>query len=252
MNAIVINKVNVEFEAIKNEVFINSLQVAEVFEKRHSDILRAIDALPQDEFTKRNFALSEYTDSTGRKLPMYKMTRDGFSMLVMGFTGEKAYGWKIDFIKAFNMMEAELRSKFAIPQDFGEALRLAADLADENRQLAFERDEAVKTKAWISSKREASAVGKLGAVKKENIKLKGRLDLLETHATIKKVAALTHTCVKFYNTNKLKKYCEGNKLSYFRVPDDNYAYANSYHKDAWAAIYGIDITKLGKEILKRK
>ena len=59
-------------------------------------------------FTDSNFAVSEYTDSTGRKLPMYQITRDGFAFLAMGFTGKKAAAWKERFLEAFNAMEAAL------------------------------------------------------------------------------------------------------------------------------------------------
>ncbi len=108
-NLVVINDRGVEFEVVDNGVFTTSLSVATVFEKRHDNIIAQIRALPSDNFTALNFKVSEYVDTTGRKLPMYKMTRDGFSLLVMGFTGEKAYQWKIEFIAAFNKMEAMMR-----------------------------------------------------------------------------------------------------------------------------------------------
>ncbi|MBP3675191.1 MAG: Rha family transcriptional regulator, partial [Campylobacter sp.] len=112
-----INNVNVGFEVVNSGVFTTSLSVANVFNKRHSDILAQIREFPTDDFTERNFPLSEYTDSTGRKLPCYNLTRDGFSLLVMGFTGQKAYRWKIEFIKAFNLMEAELTRLKAAEQN---------------------------------------------------------------------------------------------------------------------------------------
>lgn len=114
---IVINGQSVEFEVVNSGVFTTSLSVANVFNKRHSDILAQIREFPTDDFTERNFPLSEYTDSTGRKLPCYNLTRDGFSLLVMGFTGQKAYKWKIEFIKAFNLMEAELNRIKAAEQN---------------------------------------------------------------------------------------------------------------------------------------
>ncbi|WP_096016781.1 Rha family transcriptional regulator [Campylobacter lanienae] len=114
---IVINNVNVAFEVVNERVFINSLELSKVFEKDHRNILRTINNLLDDDFTKLNFPLSEYTDSTGRKLPCYNLTRDGFSLLVMGFTGAKAYKWKIEFIKAFNLMEAELNRIKATQQN---------------------------------------------------------------------------------------------------------------------------------------
>jgi phage regulatory protein, rha family len=108
MNA-VINKINVNFSVTDERVFIGSLELSEVFGKEHRHVLRTISKLPDDEFKSSNFAKHSYIDKIGRILPCYALTRDGFSLLVMGFTGQKAYQWKIEFIKAFNTMEAKLK-----------------------------------------------------------------------------------------------------------------------------------------------
>ncbi|EGF1228651.1 Rha family transcriptional regulator [Campylobacter jejuni] len=128
----VINGVGVELEVVDNAVYTTSLSVAEVFNKNHKNIIRKINEFPKDNFTKLNFEPSKYIDSTGRILPCYKITRDGFSLLVMGFTGEKAYKWKIEFIKAFNEMEKRLRNieyekhdKLAFRQSLGYKSQLA-------------------------------------------------------------------------------------------------------------------------------
>lgn len=115
MSALIpINNINVNFEVVNDEVFATSLQIAEVFEKNHSHILRAIDNLPNDDFKSSNFKFDTYFDKKGEQRRMFSLTRDGFSLLVMGFTGERAYQWKIEFIKAFNTMEAELRRQGVI------------------------------------------------------------------------------------------------------------------------------------------
>ncbi|EGH5854596.1 Rha family transcriptional regulator [Campylobacter coli] len=128
----VINGVDVELEVVDNAVYTTSLSVAEVFNKNHKNIIRKINEFPKDNFTKLNFEPSKYIDSTGRILPCYKITRDAFSLLVMGFTGEKAYKWKIEFIKAFNEMEKRLRNieyekhdKLAFRQSLGYKSQLA-------------------------------------------------------------------------------------------------------------------------------
>ncbi len=104
---------------LQNAVFIqnqeiktDSLKVAEVFGKRHSDIIRAIKNIDcSTEFTERNFALSEYIDKSGRPLPMYEMTKDGFIFLAMGFTGAKAAQIKEAYIHAFNHMAEVLHKQ---------------------------------------------------------------------------------------------------------------------------------------------
>lgn len=86
-----------------------SLLVAEKFNKRHKNVLRDIEKMEcSDSFTRLNFEPSEYQDSTGRTLPMYLITRDGFTFLAMGFTGKEAATWKEKFISAFNKMEKQL------------------------------------------------------------------------------------------------------------------------------------------------
>ena len=143
-------------------VLVSSVDVAEHFEKRHKNVIRAIEKNEKNDksFTELNFEPSEYIDSTGRKLPSYYMTRDGFTLLVMGFTGYKAMDWKVKYIKAFNAMEAQIAKQAAaalppkeeaalvpavapyggyrVPQSYAEALQLAADLERRREELAGE------------------------------------------------------------------------------------------------------------------
>lgn len=93
---------------IKNgKVFTTSLRVAEFFNKKHFHVLRDIKTMKISEnFRKSNFGLSEYsiTNSLGRtrRYPMYEMTKDGFTILAMGFDEEKAMKYKEEYIEAFN------------------------------------------------------------------------------------------------------------------------------------------------------
>ena len=96
---------------VNGKAVTTSRKVAETFEKQHKDVLKAIRELemPED-FRERNFAPTVYVDSTGRKLPEYLITRDGFTLLAMGFTGKKAMQFKVAYIEAFNAMEEELKN----------------------------------------------------------------------------------------------------------------------------------------------
>ncbi|AXF78711.1 peptidase [Erwinia tracheiphila] len=98
-----------EITVVNGQAVTSSLAVADYFTKRHDDVLKKIRALEcSPEFTARNFAVSEYTDATGRKLPCYQITRDGFAFLAMGFTGKRAAQFKETYINAFNQMENAL------------------------------------------------------------------------------------------------------------------------------------------------
>ncbi|ENP4494029.1 Rha family transcriptional regulator [Escherichia coli] len=93
-----------------------SVAVAEFFRKLHKNVIQKIEALEcSSEFTELNFKPSEYTDSTGRKLPMYQITKNGFVFLVMGLTGKKAAAFKEAYIAEFDRMEAELRQNNTTP-----------------------------------------------------------------------------------------------------------------------------------------
>lgn len=117
-----------------NQVLTSSTVVALAFDKKHYNVVRDIEVLianmtalkiegssetekNQYELTQRKIALSvegffiesKYKDASGKQNKCYLMTRDGFSLLVMGFTGQKALEWKLKYIEAFNYMEESLK-----------------------------------------------------------------------------------------------------------------------------------------------
>ena len=106
----------VKFNKNTNQITTDSFTISEVFGKNHKEVLKSIRNLeiPED-FQERNFALSQkrYTLPNGgyKDSPMYEITRDGFTLLAMGFTGKKAMEWKIKYINAFNAMEKALTEK---------------------------------------------------------------------------------------------------------------------------------------------
>ncbi|EPA8579653.1 Rha family transcriptional regulator [Escherichia coli] len=106
-----------EIAIVDGQAVTSSLAVANFFSKRHDDVLKKIRTLEcSASFTARNFSVSDYTDCTGRKLPCYQITRDGFAFLAMGFTGKRAAQFKEAYINAFNLMEKQL-SKPSVPSD---------------------------------------------------------------------------------------------------------------------------------------
>lgn len=110
-----------ELVYLKNdEPVCSSLQVAEKFGKRHDKLIFEIERMYSDLIGKgcpQNggdplFIKSSYVHLQNKqKYPMYLMNRDGFSLLVMGFTGKKALDWKLQYIKAFNQMEKFIKEK---------------------------------------------------------------------------------------------------------------------------------------------
>ena len=101
----------------KDKAVVSSRTIAERFEKRHDNILRGIASiigglLKNEETPRRYFIRSSYREEqSGEHYPEYLCTRDGFSLLVMGFTGEKAMEWKLKYIQAFNAMEDFIKER---------------------------------------------------------------------------------------------------------------------------------------------
>ena len=93
------------------EIFTNSLNVAAYFEKRRDNVLRDIRNLLKSGHSSvlRAFRETTYRAQNGKSEPAFDMTRDGFTLLAMGFAGAKALTFKLRYIEAFNRMEATLR-----------------------------------------------------------------------------------------------------------------------------------------------
>ena len=100
------NLINIENK--EGVMVVSSREVATNFGKEHKHVLEKIEELVKTENSAligKYFIPSTYKAGTGKSYKEYLLTRDGFSLLVMGFTGEKALQWKIKYIDAFNKME---------------------------------------------------------------------------------------------------------------------------------------------------
>ena len=94
-----------------NQVVVDSRNVAQNFGKYHKDVLETIDNITKAEKSALVFfkKITYQVKGNFKKYPAYLINRDGFSLLVMGFTGRKALQWKMKYIEAFNRMEEALK-----------------------------------------------------------------------------------------------------------------------------------------------
>lgn len=105
MNEIILSTQN-------GEPVASSRQIAESFGKEHKSVLRSVEDLVAQNCAAKSMFYETTYENRGKQYPMYLMNRDGFSLLVMGFTGKAALEWKLKYIQAFNEME----KKLATPQ----------------------------------------------------------------------------------------------------------------------------------------
>ena len=111
-----------------------SMKIAEYFGKKHQHVMEKIrkllDELPS-EWGVSNFRQSSYFNVQGKEQPCYEMTKDGFTLLAMGFTGKKAIEFKLNYINAFNTM-------IEIIQNQGISLQQQYLIADKEFKTATE------------------------------------------------------------------------------------------------------------------
>lgn len=157
--------------------------MAAYFDKRHDNVLRDIVNLLKIEeiktFASNHFAMSEYRDAKGRTYPAYFMTKDGFTLLAMGFSGPKALEFKLAYIAAFDAMEERLRR-----MNDGEAaargrLEAAFRLAGSRAALA---DAALALLEEGCTQREAGGI--LGVSRHVVYRLKRRFGFLAAQAPV--------------------------------------------------------------------
>ena len=142
------------FRGQNDQVITTSLLVAETFEKEHRNVLKSIRKL----MSATNVAVAQMFDETtyvneqGKEQPMFVMNRDGFTLLAMGFSGEKALEFKVKYINAFNEMEAELKSQQTKQLSAAESLLQSVQLlVAHERQLAILEHNQKNMQGAISS-----------------------------------------------------------------------------------------------------
>ena len=120
------------------ELVVSSRQVAENFGKEHSKVIRSIEGIANFGDTQGMFHKASYVnEQNGQEYKEYLMNRDGFSLLVMGFTGKEAMAWKLKYIEAFNAMEKKLsKPQLTLTEQMAQGLLAAQQLLSEkNKQV---------------------------------------------------------------------------------------------------------------------
>lgn len=121
-------------------------------------------------------------------------------------------------------------------------LALMVIQAEEEKEIAYaQRDQAIETKAWISRRREATAMATASVAVREKNALAAKLGACKKHATVLAVENMTETKFKWH---PLKKWCADNGAEVLSVPDERYGKANSYPAAAWKAVHNVNIAKL--------
>lgn len=219
----------------------SSREIAELSGKQHGHVCRDVEALNA---TYEKMGLSKigegyYTHpNTGSQQHReFLLTKEQCIDLVTGYNAELR-------IK-INRRWAELELQVSLPSYMIEdPIKRAEKWIEEakQKQLAIqERDHAIATKAEIGSRREATALGRLSAKVKEVESLKVQLDKSLDFASIKAVEIATG---RKFGWHALKKWSKANSSEIKTIPDPNFGEVKTYHKDAWLAVYNINLSSI--------
>ena len=128
----------------KGKAITTSLAVSAFFGKRHKNVLQAIENLDcSPEFSGLNFQPAKYKDEQGKMRPMYRMTRDGFTFLAMGFRGKKAATYKEAYITRFNDMEDWIKTRHNLSDhqsQLGDAIQYRERIAGKAEPHIYARE----------------------------------------------------------------------------------------------------------------
>jgi Rha family phage regulatory protein len=138
---------NLVFQNSNGSDVTTSLIVAQVFGKEHKNVVRDIENLSCSEsFNRLNFERITYKDARNREQTAYEMTKDGFSFLVMGYTGTKAGEFKERFINEFNKRESLLKNDDYILMRSQQILQKRLEASEERlRQLEAKTEQLQNT-----------------------------------------------------------------------------------------------------------
>lgn len=231
-----------------DQLTMSSREIAEITGKDHKHVLTDVRKMLVDLGLGEPDFRRSYLSEQNKPMPGYNLPKRETIILVSGYNIKM----RAAIIDRWQELESNMQQNqvpiHQIPQTFHEALRLASELAEQKFIAEEERDEAVRTRAMIGSKREAQALNKASQAAKKIKKLEAELDKSTEYATIKKMESV-FTNQKF-SWRKLKSVSEELELDIKQIPDKNYGFVNSYHRDVWMESYGLDINTTKAEANK--
>ena len=226
----------------QNQKTMSSREIAELCKARHNDVITTIERLFEKGLLRESRkTLREYiSPNGGRPTMVYDLTKNDTLKVVSGYSDEV----RSIIIDRWDELERQIaQSQITLP-NFADPAEAAIAWASEYKakQQALADAEYFKaTKAEIGSRREATAMGRLSAKVKEVESLKVQLDKSLDFASIKSVEIATG---RKFGWHALKKWSKANSSEIKTIPDPNFGEVKTYHKDAWLAVYNINLSSI--------
>ena len=221
-------------------VTMSSREIADLVGSRHDAVRKSAERLAADQILTSPLAASEY-EHRGNVYQEYRFNKRDSLVLVARLSPE----FTAKLVDRWQELETQAaKPAIFIPQTLPDALRLAADLADQKAKAEAERDHAVATKAQIGSRREATAMAAASAAKREAARLAQELGRGTHHATIIAVEKAIGLSFGNQGFRPLKAWCQKHGVTAAKVPCPRYGQAASWPAAAWSEVYGVELGAL--------
>ena len=218
----------------QNQKTMSTREISGLTGSEHPNVLKTVRALILKGIVSGNETLYRH-EQNNQLYPEIHLDFRNTMVVVSGYSAEL----RAKIIDRWQELESQ--SPVNLP-DYPTALRLYADQLEITARIEQERDHAIATKAEIGSRREATAMGRLSAKVKEVESLKVQLDKSLDFASIKSVEIATG---RKFGWHSLKKWSKSNNSEIKTIPDPNFGEVKTYHKDAWLAVYNINLSSIG-------
>ena len=213
------------------EYVITLKEITDLIGVEHNKAMRKVEELAKEEgfggLAKTATPTYNPDGSVNRYIDTYQFTKK--QAIAVGARLNNTMLMKV--IDRLEELEKQNHQNYKVPQTFAEALLLAA-------QLVEERDNAIKTKAEIGSRREATAMATASVAVKQANKLQIELDRSKEYCTIKRMTMLTHG--QTFSFKLLRDASNEMNIPAIDIYDANYGTVKAYHKDVWLEVYGLD------------
>lgn len=225
-----------EITALTSEVGLTTVEIAELTGKEHRNVKRDAETMLTELYEKTDLLRFEhiYLDSYGREQPCYQLPKNEVLILCSGYSIP---------LRAAIVRRLDELEKQSMPKTLPEALRLYANELEMKELAIKQRDEAIKTKAWISDKKTATAMATASAKARENEKLKEQIGDSKTYKQVKAIPWLSeffdlkNAGVYIALGNQLKKMSAAMRYPCRTLDDSRYSQGvKAYHIDVIEAL----------------
>ena len=222
---------SIDVKEYEGQPVVSSREVANNFGKKHKHVLESIENIKaENSAVTKMFIESSYKAGTGKNYKEYLLTRDGFSLLVMGFTGAKALQWKLKYIEAFNKMEQYIKEqKPKLPTTYKEALQHLLVQVEENERLQLENQQQTKV-----IEKQSEVIGEMAPKAEYFDALVDNNLLTNIRDTAKELGIKERTFTEWliqknlcYRDKKRKIKPYANKMKYFELKEFTTAWGHS-------------------------